>query len=403
VRAATLLFLLPALSPLTADDLKTLYISHRWFDLRDALRGTSAPLLYRGAAASAFNQTKKAEKLLLSATRRASNSEAAFEAHKLLTDLYRRTGRFPEALEQMKEVLRIRPDYPGLQNALAALEAFRQDGEQSVTRRHPSRLRYKMAGNNLVIPISVNGRPANYILDTDFGISAMSESEAQRLGLVVREVNAVASGNPAVGSVPIRTTVAPEIVIGNIHVRNVSFIVNTDSGQPWADLPAGERGLIGLPVILAMETLRWTKDGEIEIGAQLSPRDIARANLCFDAMDPVNRVGFGLDQLDMTLDTGEENSQIWNRFAVDYAALVKDRGKKSSDTVTEVGGSKDFETVTLPELTLRVGGLDTVLRPATVFPKPIGRDRLHGRIGMDLILQSRRVTIDFRSMTLTLE
>jgi len=401
VRAAIVLCLLPAVSPLAAQELKALYRAHRWFELRDAVPGKEAPAFYRGAAASAFHRPE-AEELLLGVIRHEPHSDDTLEAHKLLMELYWRAGRFPEALEHLKEVQRTNPEYRGGRNTLAAFEAFAQGGEQVVARRGPSRLRYQMAGNNLVVPVSVNGKPANYILDTDFNICGMSESEARRLGLAVREANARASGQAAAGSAPIRAAIVREIAVGEFRIRNVAFTVHPDTGQPWADLPEGERGIIGLPVILAPETLRWNKEGEIEIGVQV-PEGGGPGNLWLDGVDPVTQVGFGRDRLDMILDTGAEATQMWNRFAVEYAGLVRDRGEKSSETVTGVGGSKEFGTVRLPELTLRVGGLDTLLRPAEVFPKVIGRDRLHGAIGMDLLRQARRVTIDFHSMAVTLE
>ena len=43
-------------------DLKSLYDEHRWFELRDAIQSQNAPPLYKGAVASAFNDTKAAEK-----------------------------------------------------------------------------------------------------------------------------------------------------------------------------------------------------------------------------------------------------------------------------------------------------------------------------------------------------
>ena len=46
------------------EDVKALYDSHQWFELRDALAGKSAPALYRGAVAAAFNRIAEAEAAL---------------------------------------------------------------------------------------------------------------------------------------------------------------------------------------------------------------------------------------------------------------------------------------------------------------------------------------------------
>ena len=59
-----------------------------------------------------------------------------------------------------------------------------------------------------------------------------------------------------------------------------------------------------------------------------------------------------------------------------------------------------MDVTTLPELKLRAGGFDYVLRPAQVLPPDprVERDAYTVRAGMDLLAQPRRITLDFRSM-----
>jgi hypothetical protein len=107
--------------------------------------------------------------------------------------------------------------------------------------------------------------------------------------------------------------------------------------------------------------------------------------------------------LDFALDTGNgAGTQLWSRFSEDFASLLKERGTKSTKKVTQVGGSKEREVIALPELRLVVGGLDTVLKPAQVFSRPVGDDSLYGLLGMDVLSQAREVRVDFRSMTILL-
>jgi hypothetical protein len=74
-------------------------------------------------------------------------------------------------------------------------------------------------------------------------------------------------------------------------------------------------------------------------------------------------------------------------------------------TVRGVGGSTEVESATLPVLELQIGGSKRALESAEVLLKnPEGRvDRFHVWAGMDLFANSRKVTIDFRSMTFELE
>ncbi len=45
-------------------DLKSLYDSQRWFELRDSLAKSTAPVFYQGAVACAFNDLHRCEKKL---------------------------------------------------------------------------------------------------------------------------------------------------------------------------------------------------------------------------------------------------------------------------------------------------------------------------------------------------
>ena len=95
-------------------------------------------------------------------------------------------------------------------------------------------------------------------------------------------------------------------------------------------------------------------------------------------------------------------SQLWTRFALDFAALLKGRGTKTKHQVTAVGGSNERDTIELPKIQLLVGGFRATLRPARVFAKPVGDDFHYGHLGMDVLNQAREVRLDFASMSLEL-
>jgi hypothetical protein len=103
------------------------------------------------------------------------------------------------------------------------------------------------------------------------------------------------------------------------------------------------------------------------------------------------------------LDTGNQaGTQLWERFAADFAPLVNERGVKGTARVTQVGGSFERAVVRVPEVVLHLGGAKLALTPATIFSKPVGDERRHGNLGMDALSQAREVTIDFQAMSVTL-
>jgi predicted aspartyl protease len=252
----------------------------------------------------------------------------------------------------------------------------------------------------LVIRASVNNRQVDWIVDTGMNISMISESEAQMLGISVHRLRANAS-DLAGGTVPVGAAVADELRIGECDVRNVPLVVLPDSRPPMDELARGERGIIGLPVLLALGTLRWSADGTFEIGGPSSPG--ASPTLCFDELLPIVRVEWEGKPLDFVLDTGNvAGTQLWERFALEQRHLMEKQGAKAKEWLVTIGSSGYREVVRIPRLGLRIGGLEVTLRPANVFSRPVGNEHHHGLLGMDLLDQAREVTIDFRSMSVGL-
>jgi hypothetical protein len=385
-----------------APALKLLYDQHRWFELREAIKNQEAPSLYKGVVASAFNDTKAAEKYLYQTISREPNSDCAEDAHEKLADLYIRLGRYHEAVQQLDQALRIKPASADIVNARAIFTAWSRHRDQSTEGLKSISIRADVSNHGVKLPVSIHGKTVHWLLDTGANLSVMSESEARMLGTAIDESPANVSDS-AGGTTKIRTAVVDDLAIGGVHLRSVGFLVLPDSQEPMSDLPAGERGIIGIPVVVALQSIRWSADGTFEIQPGSHGSGKLANNLSFDALSPVTRVQFEGKELDCILDSGADaGSQLWTRFANDFAPLLKERGKKSKQQITMVGGSNARETIALPEIELLVGGLNTTLRPAQVFSKPIGDEFHHGLLGMDVLSQARRVSIDFRAMTLEL-
>jgi len=219
-------------------------------------------------------------------------------------------------------------------------------------------------------------------------------------GLAVHSASARANDG-AGGSTTVRTTVAERLVIGGTEIRNVPMLVFPDSQPPWNDLEQGAKGIIGLPVALALGTIHWTSSGSCRTGPSSVGRAGDTGNLVFDGTTPLTRVNVAGRSLEFALDTGNvAGSQLWERFGRDFPMLLEHEGRGS---VEPIGGSTDRDVVVLSRVQLQVGGFDTLLEPANVFSRPVGDDRLYGNLGTDLLSQASAVTIDFERMALTLQ
>jgi hypothetical protein len=380
--------------------LQACYDGHRWFDLREAIRGKEVHPLYRGAVAAAFNDHKGAEKHLNAAIRGASDPGEAEEALSVLARMYTRLGRSGNIIKQYERVLRLSPERSDIRGLCELFAVFGRYPDQSVGRKQRTTIRWTRRPTGLTIPVSVNDRPVDWIVDTGMNISMLSESEARMLGISVHKLSAKASDLSG-ATTPIGAAVADKLRIGECDVRNVPLLVLPDSQPPMDELPRGERGIIGLPVLLALGTLRWSADGTFEIGGPSSTG--ASQTLCFDELLPIVRVEWEGKPLDFVLDTGNvAGTQLWERFAQEHRDLIQERGAKAKEWLATIGGSGYREVIRIPGLRLRIGGLDIALRPANVFLRPVGDEHHHGLLGMDLLSQAREVTIDFRSMSVGL-
>ena len=387
-------------------DLKALFDSHKWFDLRDVVSQHGASAFYKCAVACAFGDVKRARNEGESVIKSSPKSEQAYQAHNLLAYLYYRTGRYRQAQQQLNQMLAIKPDNASDQAGRKVFQALSGSPEQSVSRRGFSRMHYEVKLGSPFITLSINGKPAKYMLDTGMNVSAMSESEAKRVGLAFQ----LASDGPkAQGSAGLfasyRIAVADLITVGNFHIRNVAFLVFPDAHEPWGDLQPGERGALGISVLHAIQTARFSKHGTLEIGFPSKGGSIQEAGLCFQGASPFVAAEYKGQRVTLFLDTGAEETSLWPMFAKDFPGVIGKSGKKDRKQIIGIGGALEIEAVTIPEVILKIGSFELTLRPAPALlhdTLPASKDH-HGLLGWTLLQQADQVTFDFKSMKLTLQ
>jgi predicted aspartyl protease len=377
-----------------------MYASNRIFALRDAVQHTSAPLFYRGAVEVSQNKIKEAQKDLHAVIRAEPHSKDAYEAHDLLTNLDFRNGLYREALAEAQAQLAEKPNASDVKNALPLFNALSRSPDMTVVKRRRSTLHVNQ--NDYLLPFKLNGRDATFSFDTGAAISIMSEREAKHLGLTSETVATKlddASGNGVSG---FRVAIAKDLIIGGLHLQNVAFAVIPDTNEPFVEMPdsEGNRGLLGLPVLLAMHTIRWQPKGDFEFGFPAQP-DPTRSNMLFYGSSAIIQVSVQNKTLNLSLDTGAIDTDLNPTFAKELPGLMAS-GQKESRKTTGVGGVSNSDSILLSSVTLQIGGLDVVLQPAHVFvTHSLGR--WAGNLGNDLLHQAQTITLDFQAMSLRLE
>jgi hypothetical protein len=380
-------------------NLKLLYDSHRWFELRDSIRSGSASSFYQGAVACAFNDVRLCEKKFRDVFKSTPTSEEAVEAHRTLASTYLTHGEYKRALAQLDAILALRPTDGDALSGHPVLAALAETSDQRIAGRHTN-VRLEDGG----LPFSINGVHATYWFDTGAELSVLTESEAKRFGLREHQ-SSVQVGDVNGTQVKTRIAVADKLAIGSIRIRNVAFLVLPDDQPPFSEGTPGSRGLIGIPVLLALSRFVWGADRTFEIGPESSHNNVPHADLCFDGNHPLVQIEYDKRPLIFALDTGATNTDLYPPFASAFPALIRSATKTDSYKMEGVGGARYMEAATLESLKFRIGGFPTMLKSAGVLLKPTtdASRFFAGNLGIDLLQEAHTTTFDFKAMSLTLQ
>ena len=102
-----------------------------------------------------------------------------------------------------------------------------------------------------------------------------------------------AAGPNAAGvSLKAQGALARRLTIGGCELLNVPFMIFPDDQPSFSLLPPGERGVLGLPALLPLGTLRWERDGTFSAAFPGAPRNLHEANICCESNRPLARGEF---------------------------------------------------------------------------------------------------------------
>ena len=356
----------------------------------------SSPLA-AASRANALNQNDTAEKLLRQIIRRAPRTPEASEAHKLLSRIYIRTGRYKRATDNIDEWRRNFPNSADAQAELRDVDQFRGLPDQVNGPRRTAILKHE---GDLAIPLAVNGKECTFLMDTGAGVSVITQQAADRLGLEFRGAGVVIGDSSGKGFAA-KTAVAKELILGNTQLKNVSFMVVPDDREPFASMPLDQRGILGVPVQFAVGTWQWSKSGTIRLGEKMPPGG-SEPNLIFFRNKTLVSAEIAGRSVFFTLDSGAVDTDLNSEFAERFGDLIAN-AQKTTKEVTGVGGTSTFEALILPELKLSVAGHLLTLRPAAVSLQKlagIGGECCVGNFGDDLLFQTEGFSLDFDNMSL---
>jgi len=188
-------------------------------------------------------------------------------------------------------------------------------------------------------------------------------------------------------------------------LSNVAFLVSSDEQQPFVDMEPRQRGLIGLPVLLALGSITWTREGVFEADRSPLPVNLLAANMFFEGLNLITQARFDRRLLPFVLDTGASTSELWPKFAGVARDLIRKSGTREPNKVMGMGGGEKSEITSIPKVMLELGGMSVALQPAHILETQQRTESkwFYGNLGIDLLRQAQRVTINFKTMTLKLD
>ena len=263
-------------------------------------------------------------------------------------------------------------------------------------------MRQRMTGKNNVIwlPVSINGKRYEFILDTGASYSALSKSFAEEIGAeFVRDTIDLHGANHSGGTRTQRALIR-QMNIGELNVNNILAYVLSDNQLDT---------LVRTDAILGMDFVKLT--GEIRI-------DFKRGMITFGYsgrksndnipniyIEPNNTLCLSAnindEQQNLKLDTGctiTDLSYMW------YSAH-KDSTFNLEEANVLLGTYGDTEIkglLSMPEASFKVDGKVAVVHNVLIHTTPEGNQH-SGTIGLELLRKFNKVNLNLRNMTLTVE
>jgi predicted aspartyl protease len=384
------------------EELKVMLDANQAFALRDTVNSGHAPDFYRGAVEESENRDVAAKRYLEKAIRANPHGEEAFEAHEMLANMDFRNGRYHDALMEAEAAHSVKPDSADLNNELPLFQALAESPDLQIVERRSSRFEMKRESDgSRGLPATIDGKEVTYGFDTGAALSFMGRSDAEFLGLKVRHVKTNLTEGSGTAIPGFDIAFAADLTIAGLHLKNAAFFVLQDTGEPFVHMPVGSRGLIGLPVLIAMHCIRWNPDGWFEFGSGIRLKKSNLQNLLFQGTTVVVQLRVEDKTLTFSLDTGAVDTDLNQSFAKALPNLVK-AGTKETRAITGMGGSNQYDSVLLGPVAFDVGGKVVTLPSPHVFPTH-SLGKFDGNLGNDILKQARVITLDFETMTLELE
>lgn len=245
------------------------------------------------------------------------------------------------------------------------------------------------------IDVTIKENTKNFVFDTGANFSVIKRSLVEEFGLTFIETDFYVTAFTGV-RVDSDLAIAKELKIGNLICKNVVFLVLNDEDISFPQIKYSINGIIGFPVIEAMDEIRISKNNTIFIPEK--PINYNQNNFALDGLSPIIAVIYKKDTLSFGFDTGERETTLYTSFYQDYKQEIESKYNVETFKSGSVGGVIEFEGFNITELLISVGESSTTLNNIQLHKDNIGnkKNKLYGNLGQNYIKQFDEMIISFK-------
>lgn len=395
------------------NNLKLLYKQKEYFRFKNLLNSTKDKieswqyLYFKALVDNAFNRHEESNKIIETILNNYSEQINDTITSKLLEVQLANSIHLFEYKEAAKISKLLQKDYnPFLDtndladyiNEIKIWSALTDIPQQTTSKTKDSKIQMKKDWLGLLnIPVNVSGKTYEFIFDTGANISTVTKSFAKKLGLTMLDTE---FDIETATDIKIKSglAVANELSIGDIIYHNVIFLVVPDETLSFPQINYSIDGIVGFPIIEAMEEIHITKDEELIV--PLKPEIKSLENLAFDGLTPVVLGIHKNDSLSFAFDTGAMMTHLHLSYYNKYKNEIDSKYEMRTITIGGSGGSIDVKGFILDDIVLSIGNAKANLDNVRLIAEEIKEkdNYFYGNLGQDVINQFDEMIINFESM-----
>lgn len=246
-------------------------------------------------------------------------------------------------------------------------------------------------GTVMRVPVEIGGKTYHSIFDTGAGMTFMSAAFAKKVGVRVLGDSMTIIGESAVKG---HAGVLDCMSLGGIVVRNVPVTINSDTAlNSVADIDF----VLGLDVMMLLDEVQiFPHEGKIIVPARLTVCPSTGSNMCIgNRQSKIKGMSGGKDHI-FFFDTGNGTASLSYSFYKSNKQEIDAVAKKVRRLSGGIGAVSDKDMLLLPSWTLRFGGHDVVFKDMPVMLEDSRIEFGSGNIGMALVNQFNKVTLNFK-------